>query len=168
MSMDERELLRIQAYLDHELSPADCERVAEWLAGNEEGRALYEELRQTRALVTSNEIERTVPESREFYWSKIQRQIQLETAEQPQRPFRWTHGWLRFALSASGVAALIACVFAFFGFGIGNGNVAPWHQEIDSPHLEVNAITFHSEEAGLTVVWIENQGPYWSETDSND
>ena len=39
----------------------------------QEALALADELRMTRAVLAGNEPERAVPESREFYWSKVRR-----------------------------------------------------------------------------------------------
>src|ERR1700716_3675106 len=74
--------LKLQAYLDGELPEAEAREAANWLARDREAVALHAELRNTRQALVGFEIGITLPESREFYWSKIQREI--ERQDQPQ------------------------------------------------------------------------------------
>ena len=61
--------------------------MANWLARDREAAALLEELRNTRAALAGFEAEVRLPESREFFWSKIEREIQRLEAPAP-RPAR--------------------------------------------------------------------------------
>src|SRR5438034_2667478 len=73
--------LKLQAYLDEELSGRQSRAVADSLAKDQEAQALVVELRNTSAALEGNEPLVPTPDSREFYWSKIQREIRrLETA----------------------------------------------------------------------------------------
>jgi anti-sigma factor RsiW len=73
--MDYQEQLRLQAYLDGELSPEEAQAVANRLASDEAVSALAGELRQTKTVLAGFEKDLKLPETREFYWSKIQREI---------------------------------------------------------------------------------------------
>ena len=76
--MNHEEQLRLQAYLDGELSEKENPEVVAWLAGDQQAVALLAELRQTNDAMSGFEEDIKLPESRDFYWSKIQRQIQAQ------------------------------------------------------------------------------------------
>ena len=67
--------LKLQAYLDGELPPQETEKVIHSLRTDPEALALHEELKLTKSLLQGNELEIKLGESREFYWSKICREI---------------------------------------------------------------------------------------------
>ena len=90
--MSEEQQLKLQAFLDGELSENDSREVAAWLARDADATALVGELRNTRQALAGFEPALKVPESREFYWSKIQREIQHrepETVPAPGRSVSW-------------------------------------------------------------------------------
>src|SRR5438445_6994113 len=90
-SMDYDKQLKLQAFLDEELSEAEAREVASWLAQDQEMTLLLAELRNTRQAVSRFEAGIRLPESREFYWSKIEREIErLEpaaTVQPAKRPW---------------------------------------------------------------------------------
>src|SRR6187401_1804220 len=65
--------LKVQAYLDNELSPAEARKVGTWISSNPEARDLFNELKETREILMQNEPVLALPESRDFFWSKIER-----------------------------------------------------------------------------------------------
>ena len=67
--------IKLQAHLDGELTGRDAQQVAALLESDVEARALFNELQQTRTVLKGNEPEFRLPESREFFWSKIEREI---------------------------------------------------------------------------------------------
>lgn len=158
----EREILRLQAYLDHELSPSDAARVAEWLANDEEARTYYDELRQVKLAMAGNELERSVPESREFYWEQIRRRIEMpenRAADAMSVWERFAHlkGWVRVGVPLAGAAAALAVLITMSN-PAKQEKVASSYHEIETPVKEASSFSFHSPEAGLTVVWIETGG----------
>src|SRR5438128_52602 len=85
--MDFDSQLKLQACLDGELPEAEAREVANWLARDREALALHTELRNTRQALVGSEVGVELPESREFFWSRIEREIQrLEPA--PAAPVR--------------------------------------------------------------------------------
>src|SRR6476646_9234604 len=85
--MIEEQQLKLQAFLDGELPEKDAREVAAWLARDAEATDLLAELRNTRKALVDFEPGLKLPESREFYWSKIQREIQrLEPVQTPAKP----------------------------------------------------------------------------------
>ena len=67
--------LKVQAYLDNELSPGEARQIAALISSDPAVRQLFAELEQTRKILSSNEPAAHVQDTREFYWSQIQRRI---------------------------------------------------------------------------------------------
>lgn len=86
-------ILKVQAYVDNELTQADAREVVALVERDPQARALCTELKELRTLVSANEIQVKLPESREFFWSKIEREIVRSStiAASPGRS-RW---WMR-------------------------------------------------------------------------
>lgn len=160
--MNQEVELKLQAYLDGELSAAETREVSALMERDAEARALFTELQQTSVALKSNELERSLPESREFFWSKIEREIQRLDAE----PAPSTPWWLAFArrhmaaVSGFGVATALLVVAAFQM----NMVSPPMMEEIDNP-IGASALSFRLESAKTTLVWISNES---SSDDSGD
>jgi len=73
--MDYEVQLKIQAYLDGELPETEAREIANLLAKDKEAVALHSELRNTRQSLSGFEVGVELPESRDFFWSKIKRDI---------------------------------------------------------------------------------------------
>jgi anti-sigma factor RsiW len=151
--MDLDSQLKLQAYLDGELSEAEGRAVANWLAKDSEAVALHAELRNTRKALVGFEIGITLPESREFFWSKIEREILRQ--EQPQASpqsvpfFARLH---RFLMPASAVAALVLAALLVNGqFGLLSGSAGGENQ---SSLDDAGALTYHDYAARTTLVWL--------------
>jgi anti-sigma factor RsiW len=72
--------LDLQAYVDGELEPSRRAEVERVLAGDVEARDLVAALRSLGEVVRAHEPAERVPETREFYWSQVQRRIRLAEA----------------------------------------------------------------------------------------
>ena len=80
--------MRLQAYLDGELPDSEAREAASLLAQDAEARALLAELKNTSAAMAGFELDIKLPESREFYWSKIEREIERQSPMiEPERKF---------------------------------------------------------------------------------
>ena len=73
--------LKLQAYLDGELPAGEVSAVAAQIESDAEARALHADLQQMRTLLRSNEMERRLPQTREFYWSQIEREITRQESQ---------------------------------------------------------------------------------------
>jgi len=62
--------IKLQAYLDGELSGREAQAITSLIENDAEARALFAELQQTRSLLQANEPEFRLPESREFFLGK--------------------------------------------------------------------------------------------------
>lgn len=152
-------ILKIQSHLDGELSEAESRDVTRLLATDPEARALAEELRSTQSMLRGGELARAVPESRDFYWSKIQRAIQAGEKAAAPRPAASTPFWLRFLASSGAIAALAVVLLSVNRITPGQPLLPRPHSAamiVDNNSDAVSTITFRSEEAGLTLVWVNN------------
>ena len=154
--MNSDKLLKIQACLDGELTAAEEREVRAWIAQDAEAGALYRELEATSALLRGNELAVRVPDSREFYWSQIERQLPKDEAASRSPAALSPARWLRLFAPVAG-AALLAAVAVVSLKQPEKPASSHYVQEIESAVEEASAITFHSEKAGMTVVWIQSQ-----------
>lgn len=159
--------LQVQAYLDNELTPGEARQVASLLNSDPEAREMYRVLKETKAIVRENEPQLRLQESRDFYWSKIQRELERQErapAQVAQTPF-----WIRLMAPLAGAVALCAVLLSISGPGAGPAPamrassavtgageaVGPMHEgEVVVP--DMTAITFRSEREGVTVVWVSS------------
>jgi anti-sigma factor RsiW len=153
--MDFEAKLKLQAYLDGELPEAEAREVAKLLAQEQEAVLLLGELRNTRQSLKGAETPVQLPESREFYWSKIEREI--GRLEQPRRvesrrPFIFR--LQRFLVPASGAVALAV----FLCVTLLNGSSGTALGETELADEDMGAITFRSDSEGMTTVWLYNRG----------
>lgn len=153
--------LKVQAYLDNELSPGEARKIAALLSSDADARALYAELRDTRETLAQNEPEVKLQESREFFWSKIERQILAEERLRAPRPAAsW---WMRILAPAAGAIALLALLISIVNPSdritptASNAVVERPLHEVEDLAPDVSTITFRSESEGVTVVWVSSQ-----------
>jgi anti-sigma factor RsiW len=151
--MDHNAQLKLQAFLDGELPKAEASEVTNWLARDREAAALLEELRNARAALTGAETEMRLPESREFFWSKIEREIQRldAPAPKPARPSYLTL-FRRLLVPASAFAVVVIAGLMLTlppGFG---GRAAATAME--TALADSGAFTYHDDSAGTTLVWL--------------
>lgn len=159
--------LTVQAYLDNELTPGEARQVASLLNSDPEAREIYRVLKETKAIVRENEPELRLQESRDFYWSKIQREI--SKAERQPAPAARTPFWIRLMAPLAGAVALCAILLSISGPGASQAPAmraatsapgetvaaGPMHEgEVVVP--DMTAITFRSEREGVTVVWVSS------------
>ena len=143
--------LKLQSYLDGQMPAREAKDLEARMQADPAAQALLAELRFTRAALRGNEPEHTLPETREFYWSKIERAILAEekTAVSRRNPF--SLGWLfRYwpQLGGAGAAALLLCIGAFL---LPSGSP---YGDVENPLTGTSTFTFRSEPDRMTLVWI--------------
>jgi len=145
--------LKIQAFLDDEMSARDAAEMEGLIANDAEARALLAELRNTNAALAAGEVECRLPETREFFWSKIEREISREmpvAAHVPKMP--WL-GWLRRRwLPVSSSAAVLTCAAAVLVSHPRHGALESGEMELASD--EVGSYVFRDQKQQMTMVWL--------------
>jgi anti-sigma factor RsiW len=164
--------LKLQAYLDGELTGSAARGVAEWLDQDAEAQGLCAELQRTKALLAAGELERPVPQSCEFYWAGVRREILAPDAPDapanpPARPSRFI-GWLKFVAPAGALALLAALALLVHpGRSLPPTSTTPMTQaspttlsmpeEIETPMAQASFISFRSEADRMSVVWVNTR-----------
>ncbi len=146
--------LKLQAWLDGELSAPQARRISQEIAGDAEAARLVTNLQALKSALAGNETAMTVPETREFYWSKIERQIQLQAhsprAVQAPRQAAWLR-WLSPLAAFAGLACILLLAVKPYA--------PPTFDEISATGEGMEAVTFHDQSAGMTVVWLADTTP---------
>ena len=146
--------LKVQAWLDGELPDREARQIAEWIARDAEASALAAELGCIKKAMFRNEAAAAPGESREFYWSKIERQIEREAGNRRPDDLPWYARWRKYMPSLAGAAAL-ACVLLMAV----RQNGPPTFDEISSTIDGMEAVTFHDQTSQMTVVWLQDNTP---------
>ena len=151
--MNQEMQLKIQAYLDGELSSRQARQVAAWIAADPAAQHLAEELRQTGALLHDNEPEHPLPEGREFYWSKIQREI-LKPA--PETVPAVSALWLILRRYLAPFAGVALVAFLVLGIARFSAPVAVTQHlaEVENLSEHVGSYSFRSHADNMIVVWL--------------
>jgi anti-sigma factor RsiW len=158
--------LKLQAFLDGELPPAEAAEVKAWLEGDADGRLLLAELQNTCGALAGHEAEIKLPESREFYWSKIEREIRRQ--EKPEvaaaaREWSWTTWLRRLALPLSGMAVLTLALVVALQPAHPLAVVRPVTvAEADGDEMEMttddmDATTYRDDDNKVTLVWFSDR-----------
>jgi hypothetical protein len=146
--------LKVQAWVDGELSDGEARRIGEWIANDAEASALAAELGCLKQSMSGNEVAAPLSESREFYWSKIERQIQRESTLAGKPSVPWLGRWRRYLAPAMGAVAL-ACLVVVAIKQAGT----PAFDEISSTIDGMEAVTFHDQSSQMTVTWLQDNTP---------
>ena len=152
--MDHNIQLKVQAWLDGELPGAEAREAAKWLEQDREAAALAGELRNTRQALAGFEADVRLPESREFFWSKIEREIRrLETPAPaaPRGESYWTL-FRRFLVPASALAAvLLGAVVLLRPASPAALTLSP---AFETASADSGTFTYRDESARTTLVWL--------------
>ena len=152
--MDLAAQLKLQAWLDGELPEAEARAVADWVAREPEASALAEELRQTRRALAGFEADLRLPESREFFWSKIEREIarRAAPARVPAPRAAAILAGLRRCLIPATAAALLVLAGAVL-IRPGGAPTRGGGAEVEMALADAGAFTYCDYSAGTTLVW---------------
>lgn len=151
--MIEPKLIKMQAFLDGELSERESRKVRNWLSTDPEAKALHEELAHTKSLLHGNEPVAPFPRActPDFYWSQIQRQIAANPAPTTV-PHPWISRWWKLLVPASAMA-LFALMLSLQTTG--TRTMASLNgMEIQTEIPDANVMTYRSDNEGISVVWI--------------
>lgn len=151
--MNDEHKFKLQAHLDGELSKGESREVANLLNTSADAKAFFTELQFVKNALHGNEPEIKLPESREFYWSKIQKQIERQSQKPASAPLFswWKPIYARFAGGFAAMCALLLVTFISFN---GNQPVAYYPAEIEGNGEDMGSITYHSDTERMTVVYL--------------
>jgi anti-sigma factor RsiW len=146
--------IKLQALLDGELPEREAAELRQLLERDAEARDLVSELRATQAALKDFESDLKVPESREFYWSKIQREInRREAPARPAPAVSWVHTLRRWLVPVSSVAVIaIVGLVSLLQSPLMHSPV-PGASEVAM--TEANAFTYRDFNSGTTLVWLD-------------
>ena len=147
--------LKLQAYLDGELSIGEAREIEAAIASDCDAQTLLRELRTTATVLRENEPQVVVPESREFYWSKIERAIEHAQPEPVAPALAFWYALRRVIAPVAGVALVLFLGIASFQFQAGTGNNPSSHlAEVESLSEHVSSFSFRSQSQNMFVVWL--------------
>lgn len=156
--MKPQAIIELQTWVDGELDADHARRVEARVAADAESRTLAGNLRSFRQLVREHEPARAMPVSRDFYWSRIRREIERESAtpvlEQPARRPAWIP-WLAWLVPA----AAVVVAGLFLGRDSGQAPAPPGAMvghRIEVPDTGMSTLTFYSAKDAVTVVWVSH------------
>ncbi len=141
--------LKIQSYLDGELSEREARQLSELLARDRDAAALLQELRQTHQILSVYE-PAPLPESRDFYWSKIRREIvRLEAVPLEPAPISVFTALRRLLVPATAVA--IVAVVSVIAVLQSDTEV---RIAAETAVTDSDSFTYHDFSSGTTLVWL--------------
>jgi len=156
--MNQETQIKLQAYLDGELSASERQEIESLLQRDAGARDLLAELSFTAAALSKYEPALKLPESREFYWSKIQREIGRQPHAEVRSGFSLAK-WLRRVLVPVGAAAAVVVAVLL---SIPQTNVVAGDYSTISN--EAATFTYHNYATGTTLVWLD----YSAQNDFSD
>jgi len=164
--MNQDRELQIQAFVDGELSARQARKVEEWLANDTEAQTLVRELQATKAALAHNEPQVGLPETREFYWSKIQRQIEAAVPEREAAQVPLWLAWRRYLAPVTAVAA-VAMLALFSMKEVGLDEADRHLAEIENLSEHASSLSFRSQSENMFVVWVYNKDQQQSEEEAD-
>jgi anti-sigma factor RsiW len=155
--------LKIQAYVDGQLDAAEAADVKAWIDSDSEASELAQSLQSVSNTLMNNELGHKLPESVEFYWSKIEREIGAEEATLASSTVSiWTWGrlvrWIAPALAVASVAVVLVHLKLSDSEQDTGSAALAFEHEIEFGTTETSYISFRSEKEGMSVVWLESRG----------
>lgn len=152
--------LKIQAFLDGELPEREAREILAWTQRDREAALLLSEMRNTRQTLAKSESPWSLPESRDFFWSKIERELQRLEPETTSAAEVSIFAGLRRWLLPAGAGAALVIAGLFWQFN----NPKPAGENVvdaDTPAVETTlasaaATTYRDAGDGTTLVWFSD------------
>jgi anti-sigma factor RsiW len=156
--------LKLQALLDGELPGREAREILAWTQRDAEAAALLVELRSTREAMVKSDLQLSLPETREFFWSKIEREIRKCPPEEiSETDFNWRRLLWPISLAAGAIAV---CFFAVIsqnpvadkpaqGAAVSTAAISSDADtpDVESAQADSEAMTYEDKSDGTTLVW---------------
>jgi hypothetical protein len=151
--MKENEIeLKIQALVDGELTEFEAGKLRDRIKNDIRLQILHERLTQMKDLISTHEMPRVLPESSDFYWSKIAQEIEVGESAAQSLGMKWVFRRLAPLLGIASVALLITLQ----GPNLPDlGIVLDYNHELELLVDEIDVMTFNSADDSMSVVWID-------------
>ena len=147
--MKQEDRLKIQAWLDGELAPKESSRIADLIDNDLEAKELAEDLRAIQKALEVGEKPAVLEDSREFYWSQVERQIEAEEpiteSAQPELVSGSLGNALRWLIPVGSLAAISALMLNFNSI-----NTTPDLLETGETGIEISQPSPVNSPGGLT------------------
>ena len=146
------------AWVDGTLRGRKAEQVAQAVAASPDLQALVKQLRRAREVVALlEETEQPLPVTPEVYWQQVRARIRRTQSEKPEPIWKL---WSRWVWAKAPVMAVIVALLCL-GWWVYHRSheqtppLASSYAEVESSTNAPGIITFRSEAAGMTVVWVD-------------
>src|SRR6185503_152145 len=149
--------LKLQACLDGELDDREARQVSAALEADPEAKHLIAELKTTAGLLRENEPQVALAESREFYWSKIAREIERAHPEPVQPLMAFWLSLRRIMVPVAGVALVLFLGIASLKINTATDPLAHL-AEVESLSEHMSSFSFRSQSHNMFVVWLHENG----------
>lgn len=158
-------LLQIQSWVDGRLSARESAETERFVSANADAQALVAELRMTKLAFAGNEPAVKLPETHEFFWSKVEREIARQAAAGVRREAAgfFAPGWWRRALVPVGSFAALALVALI---AVVANRAEEGVDRVESQLEGVKPVTY--DVPGMKVIWIDRDEPMTGEPMSID
>ena len=160
--MNREQQLKLQAFLDGELPEREAREILAGTQRDHDAAALLTELRNTRQAVVKSKPQTVMPEAREFFWSKIEREIcRPDPSPSVAPPTGIFGGWVRFFFPAVAGAALFIALFRHFDVPKNASETVAdaGTSTVETALASAGAATFYDASEGTTLVWFSDDAP---------
>ena len=153
--MKENEIeLKIQALVDGELTEFEAGKLRDRIKNDIRLQILHERLTQMKDLISTHEMPRVLPESSDFYWSKISQKIEVGGSAAQSSAQSLGMKWVFRRLAPLLGIASVALLITLQGPNLPDlGIVLNHNHELLSDEIDV--MTFNSADDSMSVVWID-------------
>ncbi len=151
--------LKIQAYLDGELSKSEAKKIEFLIASDPEAKQAFEELKCAADVLQNNEPEIKMPISRELYWNNIYNQIQQSESE-PVSVIDYIRHIKEVLFGKKYLVPVTATIIAVLSIFLIKDLAKPIDDHlvfIESTSEEVGSFSFRVQSENMFVVWIYNK-----------
>jgi hypothetical protein len=150
--MTNEQQLKLQAFFDDELPPAEAREIASLIARDRGAADMLRALKAARQALSGFEAGVRLPESREFYWSKIRREIERVEPSPASAPVVRDSIFARLRrllVPATG----LALIFIAGLVALRDGDAGAI-SEVETAVADNNAFTYRDYSSGTTLVWL--------------
>lgn len=161
--MKEETELKLLAYADGELRADEVAEVEALMKDSQAAADLVAELQWARGAMQGNEANIKLPESREFYWSKVSRAIEAEErrAEREASTGAAQPWWRKILVPVAGLAALVFVLNVNMGSPNGGTEAGGSSGAVVVPEPvweDASVYEFYDEEEKMSVIWVTTDG----------